>query len=172
MTTARQASSAKKSHQAFRSIGEAAKDMELPTHVLRFWETKFAALKPVKRPDGRRMYRPDDMRTLRAIQILLHEQGMTIKGAQKLLKSQGIDAVLEGDVRLASVAVREVIDPSEFTSPAANPVQRLQQTVNDVVETGVFSKTTSSASDRLSTLLAELNSVKSRLDAVLVKDAA
>ena len=69
--------------------------------------------------------------------------------------------------------IREVIDPSQFNSPAANPVQNLQKTVNDVVESGVFTSTSAAVTeDRLSSLLSELDSVKSRLDAVLVKDAA
>lgn len=160
-----------KSGQAFRSIGEAARELDLQTHVLRFWETKFPSLKPVKRPDGRRMYRPEDMSLLRAIQELLHEQGLTIKGAQKVLKEQGVATVLQGEVRLGS-AIQEVIDPADFKSPAANPVQKLQKTVHDVVESGVFTKASETGTDRLSSLLRELDSVKARLDAVLVKDAA
>lgn len=160
-----------KSETAFRSIGEAAKELSLPTHVLRFWETKFTVLKPVKRRDGRRLYRPEDMDAARAIQELLHTQGLTIKGAQKLLKEQGVQTVLHGEARLGH-AVQEVIDPSQFTSPAANPVQKLQKTVNDVVESGVFSTGEAVETDRLSSLLSELDSVKARLDAVLVKDAA
>ena len=169
MTTASR--STIKSSQAFRSIGEAASELDLQTHVLRFWETKFSALNPVKRQDGRRMYRPEDMYTLRAIQVLLHEQGLTIRGAQKVLKEQGVATVLGGEVRLGG-PVNEVINPADFTSPAANPVQRLQKTVNDVVESGVFTQAPKAGSDRLSTLLNELNSVKARLDAVLVRDAA
>ncbi len=161
-----------KSATAFRSIGEAAKELGLPTHVLRFWETKFSALKPVKRRDGRRMYRPEDVDTARAIQALLHDQGLTIKGAQKVIREQGVSAVLDGGVRLGQ-PIREVIDPSQFNSPAANQVQNLQKTVNDVVESGVFTSTPAAVTeDRLSSLLSELDSVKSRLDAVLVKDAA
>ena len=91
-----------KSADAYRSIGEAAKEIGLPTHVLRFWETKFTALKPVKRPDGRRMFRPQDMEALRAIQVLLHDQGLTIKGAQKMLKEQGVQSVLSGEARVGA----------------------------------------------------------------------
>ncbi|MAP93765.1 MAG: hypothetical protein CMK07_02335 [Ponticaulis sp.] len=169
MTAAKRAQS--KSANAFRSIGEAAEELGLPTHVLRFWETKFSVLNPVKRKDGRRMFRPQDVDAAKAIQSLLHDQGMTIKGAQKLLKAQGVEQVLNGGVRIGQ-PLREVINPDEFTSPAANPVQRLQKTVNDVVESGVFSDTETSSKDRLTHLLDELDSVKSRLDAVLVKDAA
>ncbi len=162
---------AQKTNNAYRSIGEAAKELDLQTHVLRFWETKFSVLKPVKRPDGRRMYRLEDMNALRAIQLLVHEQGLTIRGAQKVLREQGVQKVLGGEVRLGG-AIREVIDPGDFKSPAANPVQRLQKTVNEVVESGVFVNSSEQSTTRLSSLLSELNSVKARLDAVLVKDAA
>ena len=171
MSAARRITEKQKSDKAFRSIGEAAQEVSLPTHVLRFWETKFSVLKPVKRKDGRRMYRPDDIRALFAIRSLVHDQGLTIKGAQKILKAQGVAAVLDGEARLGS-SVRDVIDPAEFQSPAANPVQKLQKTVNDVVESGVFSKGAEAGESRLSTLLSELDSVKSRLDAVLEKKVA
>ena len=160
-----------KAPDAFRNISEVSEQLNVPSHVLRFWETKFSILKPVKRRDGRRMYRPEDVQSARAIQQLLHIQGLTIKGALKVLKEQGVDAVLTGDVRLGN-PVQEVIDPAQFKSPAANPVQRLQKTVNDVVESGVFSGEAATSQDRLATLLQELDSVKSRIDAVLVKDAA
>ena len=71
-----------KSSAAFRSIGEAASELGLETHVLRYWETRFPKeVRPVKRPDGRRMFRPEDMDALRAIRALVHERGMTLKGA-------------------------------------------------------------------------------------------
>ena len=117
------------------------------------------------------MYRPEDMAAARAIQNLLHGQGLTIKGAQKVLKEQGVETVMRGEVRLGA-PIQEVIDTSKFESPAANPVQQLQKTVNDVVESGVFSASEGRKTDRLSSLLDELDSVKARLDAVLVKDAA
>lgn len=163
--------SVSKSEKAYRSIGEAACELGLETHVLRFWETKFSILNPVKRGDGRRMFRPEDIDAARAIQVLLHSQGLTIKGAQKVLKEQGVHAVLHGDIRLGQPP-KELIDPADFKSRAANPVKRLQQTVNDVVESGVFSKGEQSSSQRLAHLLSELDDVKSRLDAVLLKDAA
>ncbi len=77
-----------KSADAFRTIGEAATELGLKTHVLRFWETKFDNLRPMKRADGRRYYRPDDMEMLRRLQNLLHVQGMTIRGAIKALDGQ------------------------------------------------------------------------------------
>ena len=83
-----------KSADAFRTIGEVADDLELPQHVLRFWETKFTQVKPLKRGGGRRYYRPDDVALLRAIRSLLYEQGLTIRGVQKLLREQGVRAVV------------------------------------------------------------------------------
>jgi len=83
-----------KSADAFRTISEVAEDLDLPQHVLRFWETRFAQIKPLKRAGGRRFYRPDDIELLRAIQKLLYGEGYTIKGVQKLLKDQGVHAVV------------------------------------------------------------------------------
>lgn len=77
---------AAKSSEAFRTISEVADDLEVPQHVLRFWESKFPQIKPLKRAGGRRYYRPDDVGLLRRIRQCLYEQGYTIKGVQKLLR--------------------------------------------------------------------------------------
>lgn len=82
-----------KSADAFRTISEVADWLETPAHVLRFWESKFSQVKPVKRAGGRRYYRPADMQLLSGIKKLLHEDGMTIKGVQKILREQGIKHV-------------------------------------------------------------------------------
>lgn len=82
-----------KSADAFRTISEVAEWLDTPAHVLRFWESKFTQVKPVKRAGGRRYYRPADMRLLGGIKKLLHEDGMTIKGAQKVLREHGIKHV-------------------------------------------------------------------------------
>jgi DNA-binding transcriptional MerR regulator len=79
-----------KSPDAFRTISEVSEWLNTPAHVLRFWESKFSQIRPVKRAGGRRYYRPEDMALLGGIKALLHEQGMTIKGVQKLLREQGI----------------------------------------------------------------------------------
>jgi DNA-binding transcriptional MerR regulator len=78
-----------KSPDAFRTISEAAQELDLPQHVLRFWETRFATIKPLKRGGGRRYYRPEDVLLLKGIRHLLYDQGFTIKGVQKILKDQG-----------------------------------------------------------------------------------
>ena len=77
---------AAKSAEAFRTISEVAGDLEVPQHVLRFWESKFPQIKPLKRAGGRRYYRPDDVALLRRIRQCLYDQGYTIKGVQKLLR--------------------------------------------------------------------------------------
>jgi DNA-binding transcriptional MerR regulator len=82
-----------KAADAFRTISEVADDLGIQKHVLRFWEVKFAQIRPMKRGGGRRYYRPEDMELLRGIRQLLHRDGYTIKGVQKILREQGLDAV-------------------------------------------------------------------------------
>ncbi len=79
-----------KSPEAFRTISEVAEDLDLPQHVLRFWETRFSQIKPMKRGGGRRYYRPEDVNLLRGIRFLLYGEGYTIKGVQRILKEHGI----------------------------------------------------------------------------------
>ncbi len=115
-----------KSRDAFRTISEVSDALDTPAHVLRFWESKFNQVKPVKRAGGRRYYRPTDVDLLAGIKKLLHDDGMTIKGAQKLLREQGVKhvaalgaSVLEADADLADAKV-EAIEPVE-TKPAEEP---------------------------------------------------
>ncbi len=84
---------AEKSRDAFRTISEVADWLDVPTHVLRFWESRFSQIKPVKRAGGRRYYRPSDMRVIGGVKVLLHDQGMTIRGVQKLFREEGIKHV-------------------------------------------------------------------------------
>jgi DNA-binding transcriptional MerR regulator len=81
----------RKAPSAFRTISEVADDLQIPQHVLRFWETKFPHLKPLKRGGGRRYYRPEDIALLRRISDLLYTQGYTIKGVQRLLREGGLE---------------------------------------------------------------------------------
>jgi DNA-binding transcriptional MerR regulator len=89
---------AAKSASAFRTISEVSDELDVPQHVLRFWETKFSHIKPLKRGGGRRYYRPEDLALLRRIRELLYTEGYTIKGVQRLLRQNGVKAVLGGDV--------------------------------------------------------------------------
>jgi DNA-binding transcriptional MerR regulator len=83
-----------KSPEAFRTISEVAVDLDVPKHVLRFWEGKFTQLRPLKRGGGRRYYRPEDVNLLRGIRQLLYSDGYTIKGVQRILREQGIRHVM------------------------------------------------------------------------------
>jgi DNA-binding transcriptional MerR regulator len=89
-------SSSKKSASAFRTISEVATDLDVQQHVLRFWESKFSQIRPLKRGGGRRYYRPEDIALLKRIHHLLYTEGYTIKGVQKLLRDQSKKAFVEG----------------------------------------------------------------------------
>lgn len=82
-----------KSPDAFRTISEAAEELNVPQHVLRFWETRFAQIKPMKRAGGRRYYRPGDLELLKGIRSLLYTEGYTIRGLQRILKEEGVSYV-------------------------------------------------------------------------------
>ena len=84
-----------KSPEAFRTISEVSKDLSLPQHVLRFWETKFVQIKPIKRGGGRRYYRPEDIMLLKGIKSLLYNDGYTIRGVQKVIKETGTKKILQ-----------------------------------------------------------------------------
>jgi DNA-binding transcriptional MerR regulator len=83
-----------KGPEAFRTISEAAEELSVPQHVLRFWETRFGFIKPMKRAGGRRFYRPVDIQVLAGVRRLLHDEGYTIKGVQKLHREQGIKVLM------------------------------------------------------------------------------
>lgn len=86
----------RKSPDAFRTISEVSDELNVPQHVLRFWESKFSQIRPLKRGGRRRYYRPEDVMLLRGIRRLLYEDGYTIKGVQKVLKERGVRAVADG----------------------------------------------------------------------------
>lgn len=92
-----------KSPEAYRTIGEVAEMLGVAQHVLRFWESRFSQIKPVKRAGNRRYYRPEDIALIRRIRELLHDEGYSIRGAQKLLKASGVKAVIEGASATSSV---------------------------------------------------------------------
>ena len=107
-----------KGPEAYRTIREVADAMDLPQHVLRFWETRFPQVRPLKRAGGRRYYRPDDVERLRLIRRLLYDEGYTIKGVQKLFKEQGVQA-------LSSAAQAPAGHARTDESPAGAPASRL-----------------------------------------------
>lgn len=134
-----------KGPDAFRTISEAADELGVPQHVLRFWETKFSFIRPMKRAGGRRFYRRQDIDVLRGVRRLLHEEGYTIKGVQKLHKEHGIRRLLSGDLPPPAADV-----PARST-PEAPPGEALG----------------GGARDRLLSVLRDLESTKGRIDDLL-----
>lgn len=109
-----------KSPDAFRTISEVAEDLDLPQHVLRFWETRFNQIKPMKRGGGRRYYRPQDVELIKGIRYMLYDQGYTIKGVQKLLKENGNQFVVAlGNGDLAAVEAIAQRKQAEAAAEAA-----------------------------------------------------
>ncbi|MEM8689389.1 MAG: MerR family transcriptional regulator [Pseudomonadota bacterium] len=106
-----------KAPEAFRTISEVAEDLDVPQHVLRFWEGKFSQVKPMKRAGGRRYYRPNDLELLRGIRHLLYGEGYTIKGVQRILREQGTGYVIEAGKQKALPS--QAGDSDEAAAPAA-----------------------------------------------------
>ena len=110
-----------KSAQAFRTISEVATELDVPQHVLRFWESKFSQVRPLKRGGGRRYYRPEDIDLLRSIRNLLYDEGYTIKGVQKLLRDGGVRSVRESaETPVAAAAPK---GPVPVAQPGLSAVQ-------------------------------------------------
>ena len=113
-----------KAPDAFRTISEVAADLDIPQHVLRFWETRFAQIKPMKRSGGRRYYRPDDVDLLRGIRRLLYGEGYTIRGVQRILKEHGIASVqrlADGSAIASFGAIEEAVGLSILEPDDATP---------------------------------------------------
>jgi DNA-binding transcriptional MerR regulator len=150
-----------KSPEAFRTISEVAKDLSIPKHVLRFWEGKFAQLRPMKRGGGRRYYRPEDVDLLRGIRQLLYNDGYTIKGVQKILREQGVRYVMDywelskhGNV----AAMRDIPDvAAEAARSASQPYKP--------ADTAEGASLSSEAHGELSSLLGELEQCRTILSA-------
>ena len=131
-----------KGPDAFRTISEAADELNVPQHVLRFWETKFAFIRPMKRAGGRRFYRPQDIAVLKGVRRLLHDEGYTIKGVQRLHREQGVAHLVAAG-------------QGEVPQTDANLTELLAGDLDDA------------ARERLSQALADLEGAKARLDALL-----
>jgi len=110
-----------KSPEAFRTISEVAEWLGVPAHVLRFWESRFGQVKPVKRAGGRRYYRPSDMELLGGIRKLLHDDGMTIRGVQKLLRENGVKHVAAMSPPIDQPADLRDVSPHDEAPRAAKP---------------------------------------------------
>ena len=146
-----------KSPEAFRTISEVAIELDVPQHVLRFWESRFAQVKPTKRAGGRRYYRPEDVDLLRGIRTLLYSDGYTIKGVQKVLKDKGVRSVAEigrESIQDASCEpVRDVIRQEPPQPSSIVPFERRGATLAEA------------ETEQLEILLAELVQLKARLRA-------
>lgn len=139
-----------KSPNAFRTISEAADEVGAPQHVLRFWETRFSFITPLKRAGGRRFYRPQDIVVLKAVKRLLHEDGLTIKGVQRLHREQGLKRLAaHGD---PEGAVGFELEGGDAAAPEPAPAP-------------------AGSSVRLRQILAELEGARARLEAVLSRTA-
>ncbi|MGA0600483.1 MerR family transcriptional regulator [Caulobacter sp. KR2-114] len=127
-----------KGPEAFRTISEASDELGVPQHVLRFWETKFSFIRPMKRAGGRRFYRPQDLQVLAAVRRLLHVEGYTIKGVQKLHKEHGLRRLIDApEGAVAPPPLLPAIDEDLF-APLSRPDltpearQRLQVALQDL----------------------------------------
>tara|TARA_X000000950_G_C13678174_1_gene562827 strand:- start:363 stop:806 length:444 start_codon:yes stop_codon:yes gene_type:complete len=121
-----------KSPEAFRTISEVSKDLSLPQHVLRFWETKFAQIKPIKRGGGRRYYRPEDVDLLKGIKNLLYNDGYTIRGVQKVIKENGPKNILFSTNKTNSKLQQKTFTDSENIYISEQNVHtRLGQTLSE-----------------------------------------
>ncbi|WND02243.1 MerR family transcriptional regulator [Temperatibacter marinus] len=118
--------------KAYRTISEVAELLDLQQHVLRFWETKFPQIKPMKRGGNRRYYRPDDIRLLEALKILLHKDGYTIRGVQKLFKEQGLKDTITACLNEQPVEPVPYIKPQTERVPSfkTSPATDLDQPTN------------------------------------------
>ncbi len=131
MTARRSVSSAGdstgKSPEAFRTISEVADALGVPQHVLRFWETRFSQVRPLKRAGGRRYYRPEDIALIRRIRDLLYDEGYSIRGVQKLLKSAGARGLVEGPASQPASA-------NGASEPAAGSQSELESVLAELTE--------------------------------------
>ena len=130
-----------KSPEAFRTISEVSKDLSLPQHVLRFWETKFVQIKPIKRGGGRRYYRPEDIELLKGIKNLLYNDGYTIRGVQKVIKEIGAKRIISKSNQNNDFTLNEDDNKNTFQNAnqpksviAESKRKKLMNVLNDLVE--------------------------------------
>jgi DNA-binding transcriptional MerR regulator len=164
-----------KSPEAFRTISEVAVELDVPQHVLRFWEQRFAQVKPVKRAGGRRYYRPEDVDLLRGIRALLYHDGLTIKGVQKILRDRGLRFVAEigrGDASLHTKPAR-ALETEHEPAYARAAMARLERAVSEPgADLVVPPLLVEEDRVRLELLLARLLVMKGRLRATLSHNPA
>jgi len=148
-----------KSPEAFRTISEVSTDLDLPQHVLRFWETRFAQIRPMKRGGGRRLYRPDHVALLRGIKALLYEDGMTIRGVQKVLREKGTKTVIARGTANVELTLERAEVPADAARRLSSLKERVEaeRTVQAAKEgEAVDAKKIRASIDRLTALLKRL----------------
>ena len=124
-----------KGPEAYRTIREVADSMDLPQHVLRFWETRFPQIRPLKRAGGRRYYRPEDIERLRLIRRLLYDEGYTIKGVQKLFKEQGVQALsIAGEPAPAAEVAKGARPDATASKVAEDDLAALRAALAEIVD--------------------------------------
>ena len=122
-----------KSPEAFRTISEVSKDLSLPQHVLRFWETKFSQIKPIKRGGGRRYYRPEDVDLLKGIKSLLYNDGYTIRGVQKVIRKNGPKNILFSNSKAnTKLEQKTFTDKENIYTSVQNVHTRTGQTLSEM----------------------------------------
>ncbi len=159
-----------KGPDAFRTISEASDELGVPQHVLRFWETRFSFIRPMKRAGGRRFYRPQDLEVLRGVRGLLHDQGYTIKGVQRLHKEQGLRRLVSaagGDVQAAAMIEAELAAEAEAQPSLPLETADLAQEPPPTVR-----RLDPAVRDRLCAVLDEIETAKARLDDLLAPAAS
>jgi len=183
-----------KAPDAFRTISEVADELDIPQHVLRFWESRFSQIKPMKRAGGRRYYRPDDVDLLRGIRHLLYGEGYTIRGVQRILREQGpkfVQAVWQpGAAQPSAVPDEGPADEAErlapddaartlfglLKAPAANPEENEPHTPRDAGSPGMVPSSeprlTLERVRKLQSALHELQECKQLIDRALKDEAA
>jgi DNA-binding transcriptional MerR regulator len=123
-----------KAPEAFRTISEVAEELNLPQHVLRFWETRFPQIRPLKRGGGRRYYRPEDIALLRSIRGLLYDDGYTIKGVQKLIRGGGVRSLLETAGSEPDEAPTKAVEPAPQVRAGPDPYKEALLALLDELE--------------------------------------
>lgn len=173
-----------KSPEAFRTISEVAVELDIPQHVLRFWESRFAQVKPIKRAGGRRYYRPEDIDLLKGIRALLYREGYTIKGAQKVMRDQGIRFVADMGraTTVKSVAFSTPSDPAPQNEPRharavfavverAHSVEAARVEEEEIEPVEIAEAIAHEEHTKLEALLNELVGLKARLRAAMPQRA-
>jgi DNA-binding transcriptional MerR regulator len=151
-----------KGPDAFRTISEAADELGLPQHVLRFWETRFSFIRPMKRAGGRRFYRPQDIAVLRGVRALLHDDGLTIKGVQRLHREEGVRRLIAAGRGAAppAPASPEAGPPDAAAAEGRPPRRRSPADLSDLERR------------RLTAALEDLTAIKAEIDALLAQKPA